>query len=123
MPAEWGTWLSMNVPGCASESDGESPQQPVVSDLDQPHAAQSASSNEVNEVAVAAAADGRLDILQWLLAHSQEQTFEEQVSNAGSPSNLSINSPEIGVSAGGCCGRLASKHSTVAQSSLPGSSF
>ena len=75
MPAQWHTWMDSNV--IRKEGEG-GPAQPEASDSHGDKRTRPATDKELHEVALAAAADGRLDILQWIVSQ-QECTLEEKV--------------------------------------------
>ena len=77
MPAEWHTWLDLNF---IRKEDEGGLAQPEASDSHEDESVRTATDKELHEVALAAAADGRLDILQWLVSQ-QECTLEEKVGN------------------------------------------
>ena len=78
MPAEWADWLETNASGCDQvmpEDETCSHDEGMAGDA----YPRPASSAELHAVAIPAAAEGRLDILQWLQAH-QAAAFDHRVS-------------------------------------------
>ncbi|KAK9836482.1 hypothetical protein WJX74_001421 [Apatococcus lobatus] len=86
MPAEWGPWLNQTLIGSNTKEAGGISAKTGAVDAHGSDSSQPVTNKEVQKVALAAAADGRLDILQWLVAR-QGCSFEEEVAEVAVQGN------------------------------------